>query len=198
MFPAVKSTSSGMADYMQTAIPVQATGEAEADNKELFGENKLTRTGNPSDLNVDMREVSVWNLCLSEYKSFFSVFLNSFNRRRSDLVQCKDTPRLSQCISAESLCKQSPETVNYSSVSKMCFQTRWFSVFSGKVKILDTTMVMKMNYDLYVIWTSCFSLGQVKYWIARSDRQVEVTPPPPHVQTHACKNITFPQLPLWW
>ena len=59
MFSGVKSMSSDMADCMQTAIPVQATGEAEADNKELFGANKLTTTGNPTDFNINTREVSV-------------------------------------------------------------------------------------------------------------------------------------------
>ena len=76
MFPDVKLTSYDVADCAETAYPVQETGKnySEADNKKLFGENKFTTTGNPSDFNVDVREVSVWNLCLSEYKSFFSVF----------------------------------------------------------------------------------------------------------------------------
>ena len=63
MFPDVKSMSSDMADNMQTTLPVQETGEAEADYKELFGENKFTTADNHFDFNVIMREVSVWNLC---------------------------------------------------------------------------------------------------------------------------------------
>ena len=74
MFHGAKSLS-GMANQTENEYPVQETGsnysEAVADLTETMGTNYFTTTGNDLGLNVDVRNVSVWNLCLSEYHPEF-------------------------------------------------------------------------------------------------------------------------------
>ena len=70
MFHGAKSLS-GMANHMETEYPVLETGSNYSETVDILGEilgtNSFTTTGNDLDLNVHVRNVSVWHLCLSEY-----------------------------------------------------------------------------------------------------------------------------------